>query len=62
MRRVTVALNVPLNDRLAAFDPADPGAAAFWAHYLRRWTLWNHVRTAASAIAAAGFFYAAAGV
>ncbi len=52
---VTVACNVPLNNRLAAADPDSPGAEALWAHYLSRWTLWNHVRTAAS-LAAAGLF------
>ncbi|BBX05576.1 DUF1772 domain-containing protein [Mycolicibacterium aichiense] len=34
---VTVAVNVPLNDRLAAGLP--------WQDYYRTWTLWNHVRT-----------------
>ncbi len=52
---VTVAFNVPLNNRLAAAEPESPGAAALWADYLSRWTLWNHVRTAAS-LAAAGLF------
>ena len=52
---VTVAFNVPLNNRLASADPDSPGAEALWANYLSRWTLWNHVRTAAS-FAAAGLF------
>ncbi len=52
---VTMAFNVPLNDRLASADPGSPDAEALWANYLSRWTLWNHVRTAAS-LAAAGFF------
>ncbi len=53
---VTVAFNVPLNNRLAASaDPGSSGAEALWANYLSRWTLWNHVRTAAS-LAAAGLF------
>ena len=30
-------------------------AAEFWAHYLTRWNLWNHVRTAASLASAAAF-------
>lgn len=42
---VTMARNVPLNDRLAAVDGDDPASAALWDDYLRRWTLWNHVRT-----------------
>ena len=62
---VTVAFNVPLNNRLASAEPDSMGpdcmgpdcmaAKALWAHYLSRWTLWNHVRTAAS-LAAAGLF------
>ena len=52
---VTVAFNVPLNNRLAAAEPDSVDAKAVWAHYLSRWTLWNHVRTAAS-LAAAGLF------
>ena len=52
---VTVAFNVPLNNRLASADPDSPGAEALWANYLSRWILWNHVRTAAS-FAAAGLF------
>jgi uncharacterized membrane protein len=52
---VTVAFNVPLNNRLAAAEPESPGAEALWADYRSRWTRWNHVRTAAS-LAAAGLF------
>ena len=52
---VTIAFNVPLNDRLASAEPDSSGPEALWAHYLSRWTLWNHVRTAAS-LAAAGLF------
>ncbi len=52
---VTMAFNVPLNNRLASADPDSSGAEALWANYLSRWTLWNHVRTAAS-LAAAGLF------
>lgn len=50
---VTVACNVPLNDRLAAIQASDPQAAAMWQGYLRDWTRWNHARTLA-ALAAAG--------
>ena len=42
---VTVVFNVPLNEALARDDPGSPGS---WADYLRRWTVWNHVRTAAA--------------
>jgi len=54
---VTGALNVPLNDRLAAVEPA--AGAALWAEYLAKWTFWNHVRTAASLAAAVLFTFAA---
>lgn len=51
---VTIACNVPLNDRLAALKSSEgPEAAALWNEYLRRWTAWNHVRTATGLAAAA---------
>ncbi len=49
---VTVAGNVPLNDQLAAVSATDSAAATLWVHYLDRWTMWNHVRTAAALLAA----------
>ncbi|RQQ56439.1 anthrone oxygenase family protein [Burkholderia stagnalis] len=55
---VTMVFNVPLNDALAAADPASAEGAALWARYLRDWTLWNHVRALAS-MAACGLFIAA---
>ncbi|HSI33845.1 MAG TPA: anthrone oxygenase family protein [Tepidisphaeraceae bacterium] len=45
---VTVAYNVPLNDRLARVDADGPDAERVWLDYQRRWTRWNHVRTAAA--------------
>jgi uncharacterized membrane protein len=45
---VTVAFNVPLNNRLAALDPAvlsAPEISQVWQDYFRSWTVWNHVRT-----------------
>lgn len=50
---VTAAFNVPLNNRLAAADPSSPEGLAEWHGYLKDWTRWNHVRTAASTLAAA---------
>ena len=58
---VTVAFNVPLNNRLASAEPDSSSAKALWAHYLSRWTLWNHCRTAASLAAAALFIMALCG-
>lgn len=55
---VTVLCNVPLNNALAASDPATSEGAALWSRYLSRWTLWNHVRTLASSIAAVCFTWA----
>lgn len=54
---VTVICNVPLNNELAT---AGRGVADVWARYLKDWTYWNHVRTCASAIAAALFVAALA--
>ena len=55
---VTMVFNVPLNNALAAVDPANGGGTAVWADYLRTWTNWNHVRTLA-ALAASGAFISA---
>jgi len=49
---VTMVGNVPLNERLAKVSPNDAEAESLWKLYLARWTLWNHVRTAASLAAA----------
>lgn len=45
---VTVALNVPRNDRLAAMAADSDAAGAYWPTYVREWTFWNHVRTVAA--------------
>lgn len=45
---VTMVFNVPLNDQLAA-APTE----ALWNSYLRTWTLWNSVRTAAATLSSA---------
>ncbi len=50
---VTIVFNVPLNDSLAAVDPASAEGARLWAGYVPGWTVWNHVRTAAALAAAA---------
>ena len=44
---VTVSGNVPLNTRLEATPADDPDGPAIWALYLKKWTIWNHVRTVA---------------
>ena len=50
---VTMVCNVPMNNRLARLDPASTEAAAYWPVYVREWSKWNHVRTAASVASAA---------
>jgi uncharacterized membrane protein len=55
---VTMIWNVPLNNALAAVDPAGAEAASIWARYLKDWTFWNHVRTM-SCLAASALFVAA---
>ena len=57
---VTAAINVPLNNALAAFAPDDAMAASYWPDYVRRWLQWNHLRTIASTAAAALLTCAAA--
>lgn len=55
---LTMVANVPRNDALARLEPGSPEAAAYWPAYVREWTLWNHVRTAASAGAALAYVLA----
>ncbi|MFN0220055.1 MAG: DUF1772 domain-containing protein [Hyphomicrobium sp.] len=57
---VTIACNVPLNEALAAVDPASDAATKIWSQYLVDWTFWNHVRSAASLGAMASFIAALA--
>ena len=49
---VTVMFNVPMNQRLEGLDNTTAEAAAYWQHYVPRWSVWNHIRTAASGAAA----------
>jgi uncharacterized membrane protein len=52
---VTRIFNLPRNETLAAVDPESADAAVLWKDYLRTWTWWNHVRTAAALAAALAF-------
>ena len=45
---VTVAFNVPMNQRLDAMNHESDETASYWTVYASSWTLWNHVRTIAS--------------
>ncbi len=49
---VTIVFNVPLNNALAAVDPASADGARLWTEYVTSWTFWNHVRTVAALAAA----------
>jgi uncharacterized membrane protein len=51
---VTMAANVPLNERLDRVDADGPAAATEWPRYEHRWRTWNHVRTLSSLAATAG--------
>lgn len=55
---VTMVCNVPRNNALATWDPNAAEAAGLWSDYVSSWTLWNHVRAAASVLAAALFILA----
>jgi uncharacterized membrane protein len=50
---VTVAFNVPRNERLARLNAESSEAAVYWPVYVREWSMWNHLRTAASVASAA---------
>lgn len=56
---VTGMGNVPMNNRLDSLSGRTGELATYWPEYARRWTLLNHVRTAASAFAALSWLTAA---
>ena len=57
---VTLGFNVPRNKRLDSLAARGAEAESYWQQeFLPNWTLWNHVRTVASALAAIGFFFGA---
>ena len=49
---VTVAFNVPMNERLDRMAHDSAVAASYWHRYVPAWSFWNSVRTLASAAAA----------
>ncbi|GGY39436.1 anthrone oxygenase family protein [Streptomyces djakartensis] len=55
---ITVVANVPRNDTLLKLEPGTAEADAYWPAYVREWTMWNHVRTGASAGAAVAYVLA----
>ena len=52
---VTMFCNVPLNNALAAAQIGTPEATSLWSRYFSDWTMWNHVRTAASVLSSISF-------
>lgn len=50
---LTLAANVPLNDKLDRIVPGAGDAVAQWADYCSRWTAWNTVRTVTALAATA---------
>jgi uncharacterized membrane protein len=50
---VTMVFNVPMNERLGRLDAPSSEAAVYWPVYVRDWSRWNHLRTAASLASAA---------
>ncbi|MGR3547942.1 MAG: anthrone oxygenase family protein [Roseovarius sp.] len=52
---VTMLGNVPMNRRLDLMAAEAVETRDYWQHYARRWTRLNHLRTLASALAAAAF-------
>lgn len=55
---VTMTMNVPRNNALAAADPKSADGASIWADYLSSWTAWNTVRTIAALLACASLIAA----
>jgi uncharacterized membrane protein len=55
---VTAVCNVPLNNRLAAVTPDGADREKQWRHYVRHWTVWNHIRTLAALGALSSFILA----
>ena len=55
MMVVSFAVNIPLNDRLAAIDPNSAAGAAEWLSYLAKWNPANNLRAVACALAVISF-------
>jgi uncharacterized membrane protein len=52
---VSFAVNIPLNDQLAAIDPASAAGAAEWQNYLDKWNPANNLRAIACALGVVAF-------
>lgn len=49
---ITLAFNVPRNNRLARLNADSAEAVEYWPTYVREWQFWNHIRGAASVVSA----------
>ena len=56
---VTIAGNVPMNEKLATMPHAAPQTHTYWETYGRIWTRYNHIRTLGSAATAVCLLLAA---
>ncbi len=56
---MTLAGNVPMNNRLAALDHTTEEGTAYWALYGRRWTRLNHIRSLGGVLTAVIYLVAA---
>ncbi|QNE19776.1 DUF1772 domain-containing protein [Kribbella qitaiheensis] len=52
---LSFAVNIPLNDKLATFDPTSAAGAADWLNYLAKWNPANNVRAIACALGVIAF-------
>ncbi|MFI7454358.1 DUF1772 domain-containing protein [Nonomuraea sp. NPDC049714] len=52
---ITIAVNVPQNDRLAAVDPTTPEGAAEWSMFVASWTPANNLRAIACTLGVVAF-------
>jgi uncharacterized membrane protein len=50
---VTRVCHIPRNEALAAVEATRADHATVWKRFVREWMIWNHVRAAASLVAAA---------
>lgn len=58
---ITAVFNVPMNNALAALDPASADGLKYWTTtYLPDWTFWNSVRAVACLVASAAVLYGVA--
>jgi uncharacterized membrane protein len=55
---VTIAFNIPLNNKLEAVDPESERGSRVWVTYLADWVRWNHVRAIATIVSTMSLIFA----